>query len=47
MLQEMNCKLEKENETLTQRLMASTCAVSDLNTDKKPRKRQNELDYIN
>ena len=35
MLQEMNCKLEKENETLTQRLMASTCAVSDLNTQIK------------
>ena len=36
MLQEMSCKLENENETLTQRLMASTtCAVSDLNTQIK------------
>ena len=31
MLEEANFKLKRENESLTQKFIASTCAVSDLN----------------
>ena len=35
MLEERNCKLERENETLNDKFIASSCIISDLNTEIK------------
>ena len=32
MLEERNCKLERENETLNDKFIARSCIISDLNT---------------